>query len=105
MFAAPPAGEVMNRGTHLFTGSPVHLFNCSAEDLPMFNPAAYENSQPDGHPVLEIVEEKPGGEPGLRLFVPLRRTELTGDVTGPLAALKLTQVFGYTRAQCDRVLE
>src|SRR5207244_7022584 len=75
------------------------------EDNPMFNPGAYENSRPDGHPVLEIVADPQAEEPGPPRFVPLRRTELAGEVTGPLAALRLTQLFGYTREQCDRVLE
>ncbi|MDO9066612.1 MAG: hypothetical protein Q7U96_05990, partial [Chloroflexota bacterium] len=86
----------------------------------MFNNKAYWNSRPDGIPVLEIVDQhgasegsasaKPGesagsSEEGPRLFVPLKRTELRGEVTGPLAALRLTQVYGYTRLQCNRVLE
>lgn len=89
----------------------------------MFNSKAYWNSRPDGIPVLEVVDQ-PGttegagssiprksaaaaalAEEGPRLFVPLKRTELRGEVAGPLAALRLTQVYGYTRAQCDRALE
>ncbi|HWQ34529.1 MAG TPA: VIT and VWA domain-containing protein [Blastocatellia bacterium] len=66
----------------------------------MFNQRSYENTRPDGFGVLEIVDEK---EP--HLFVPLRRTELRGEVTGPLASLRLTQVYGYSRAQCERTLE
>src|SRR5579872_5011230 len=69
----------------------------------MFNHAAYENSRPDGFSVLEIVPEPSGKNQGL--FVPLKRTELTGEVAGPLADLRLTQVFGYTAAQCDRTIE
>src|SRR5438034_1481637 len=71
----------------------------------MFNPAAYENSTPDGISVLEIWPgpETPENQP--RQFVPLKRTELRGEVTGPLASLRLTQVFAYSREQCDRVVE
>src|SRR5437899_2281017 len=71
----------------------------------MFNPGAYENSGPDGIGVLEIGNgaENPEGQP--RQFVPLKRTELRGEVTGPLASLRLTQVYGYSREQCDRVVE
>ncbi|MGQ9555242.1 MAG: VIT domain-containing protein [Anaerolineae bacterium] len=70
----------------------------------MFNPSAYDNSRPDGFSVLEVVataeqEEQP------RLFVPLKHTHLSGIVAGPLASLQLTQVFAYTREQCDKVLE
>jgi Ca-activated chloride channel family protein len=86
----------------------------------LFNSKAYWNSRPDGIPVLEVVDQhgasegsdaeragQSAGSPevGPRLFVPLKRTELRGEVTGPLAALRLTQVFGYTRQLCNRVLE
>lgn len=70
----------------------------------MFNRTAFENSRPDGFPVLEIVPLE-GTEAAGRLFVPLRHTELSGEVCGPLAALTLTQAFAYSREQCDRVLE
>ena len=71
----------------------------------MFNRAAYENTRPDGIAVLEIVDGAPPQEERPRQFVPLKRTELRGEVVGPLAALRLTQVYGYTREQCDKVLE
>jgi len=74
-------------------------------ESPMLNPAVYENSRPDGIPVLEIVEGAPTGGAQRRLFVPLKRTELFGGVAGPLASLRLVQRFGYTREQCDKVLE
>ena len=38
-------------------------------------------------------------------FVPLKRTELSGELAGPLAQLRLTQVFSYSKAACDRTLE
>lgn len=72
----------------------------------MFNRRIYENSRPDGIGVLEIVGGANGDESGApRLFVPLKRTELHGEVTGPLAALRIRQVYGYTKAQLDKVLE
>ena len=71
----------------------------------MFNPAIYENSRPDGIPVLEIAPETEPKEDQPRLFVPLKRSELRGEVIGPLAALRLIQTFGYTRAQLDKVIE
>jgi Ca-activated chloride channel family protein len=67
----------------------------------MLNSKHYENSRPDGISVLEIV--RPGER--ANLFVPLKRTELSGEVAGPLAALRLTQTYGYTREQCDQTLE
>jgi Ca-activated chloride channel family protein len=71
----------------------------------MFNSKAYENSRPDGIGVMEIKDgdERRGDYP--RLFVPLKRTALTGEIRGPLAALHLTQTYGYSRQQCDKVLE
>jgi Ca-activated chloride channel homolog len=71
----------------------------------MFNSKAFSNSRPDGISALEIT-----GETGLRadrprLFVPLKRTELSGEVTGPLASLRLTQIFSYSTEQCERTLE
>jgi Ca-activated chloride channel family protein len=74
----------------------------------MFNLNRFENSLPDGFGVLEVVPGPEEQEPGQRAavpFVPLRWTELTGEVTGPVAALRLVQRFGYTRGECDRVLE
>jgi len=68
----------------------------------MFNPKHFENSASGGFAPLEVVvEETVEG----RLFVPLKRTDLSGEIVGPLASLKLTQVYGYTREQCDKVLE
>ena len=68
----------------------------------MFNPSLYGNSRPDGFPVLEVVSPR---EQAARLFVPLKRSRLEGDIAGPLAALALTQVFGYTAEQCNGVIE
>src|SRR4051812_23852514 len=57
----------------------------------MFNSRTYFNSRPDGFGVLEFVDEPGVQEP--RRFAPLLRTDLAGEITGPLAALKLTQTF------------
>src|SRR5688572_20320074 len=70
----------------------------------MFNHSIYENSRPDGFGVLEV-NDAPEDSRQPRLFVPLVRTELAGEITGPLASLRLTQVFRYSREQCDRSLE
>ena len=71
----------------------------------MFNRSAFENSRPDGIPVLEIAVHGEPAEGTARRFVPLRRTELRGEVIGPLAAFRLIQTYGYTREQSDQVLE
>jgi len=66
----------------------------------VFNRTAYENSRPDGIGVLEILD----GEER-RQFVPLKRTELKGEIVGPLGSFHLTQVYGYSKEQMDKVLE
>ena len=71
----------------------------------MFNRAAYENSRPDGIGVLEVANGAKAGKEQPRLFVPLKRTELKGEIAGPLASLHLTQVYGYSKEQMDKVLE
>jgi len=71
----------------------------------MFNPKSYENSGPDGIGVLEIVNGAQEREDQPRLFVPLKRTELKGEVVGPLASLRLIQTYGYSKEQCEKVLE
>src|SRR5687768_5005183 len=71
----------------------------------MFNGAVFENSRPDGIGVMETVGGLERQSDGQRWFVPLKRSELRGEVTGPLAALRLTHVYGYTREVCPHVLE
>jgi Ca-activated chloride channel family protein len=71
----------------------------------MFNPQAYENSRPDGFSVLEIINGRKPGKSQPRQFVPLKRTELKGQVIGLLAGLRLIQTFSYTAEQSDKVLE
>lgn len=77
----------------------------------MFNPFAYANSRPGGIGVLEVVEASGGpararhAQKTPRRFVPLRRSLLRGEIIGPLASLRFTQVYRYTSAECDRVLE
>jgi Ca-activated chloride channel family protein len=74
----------------------------------MFNTKAFENSRPDGFPVLEVVPQiAPDGSTAevLPAFVPLKFTSLKGEVTGPLASLLLTQTFGYTHTQTEQILE
>lgn len=66
----------------------------------MLNRAAFWNTLPDGVAVLELPREE-----GERLFVPLRETTIAGEVAGPLAALRVTHTFGYTRADFDRPIE
>jgi Ca-activated chloride channel family protein len=69
----------------------------------MFNPQTFENSRPDGFGVLEISAEPDSSEP--RRFVPLKRTELRGQVHGPLAELRLVQTFGFPDAAQGAAME
>ncbi len=71
----------------------------------MFNPRTFANSRPDGIGAMEIIGEGDNQPNQPRLFVPLKRTELSGEITGPLASLRLTQIYGYSKEQCDRTLE
>lgn len=71
----------------------------------MLNSSSYFNSRPDGVAVLEVADPEKLGVRDARLFVPLKRTELGGQIDGPLASLRLTQVYGYNSEQCDKVLE
>jgi Ca-activated chloride channel family protein len=70
----------------------------------MFQPHLCENSRPDGVPVLEIVPAQESAD-APRRFVPLKRTELKGEVLGPLAGLRLVQTYGFTAEQGDKVVE
>ncbi|MCI0705053.1 MAG: hypothetical protein L0241_28670 [Planctomycetia bacterium] len=67
----------------------------------MLNSRAFFNSRPDGFAVLEVVDESPDAP---QSFVPLRRTELRGTITAPLAALTLTQTFALSE-QSERAIE
>ena len=71
----------------------------------MFNPKSFANSRPDGIGVLEIVDDNDRRVDQPRSFVPLKRTELGGEITGPLAALRLTQTYGFSAGQCEKTLE
>jgi Ca-activated chloride channel family protein len=59
----------------------------------MLNSRTFFNSRPDGVSILEVVPDQPNGP---RQFVPLKRTDLAGLVTGPLANLTLTQTFALS---------
>ncbi len=65
----------------------------------MLNHVYFENARPAGISTLEVV----GTEP--LPFVPLKRTDLRGEVIGPLAALRLTHSFGFSSAQCDHAID
>ena len=71
----------------------------------MFNRASYGNSVGDGFGVLEVTGGVPVEDGQPPLFVPLKRTELTGEIAGLLASLCLTHTYSFSRQQCDRTLE
>ena len=66
----------------------------------MFNRAAFWNTRPDGVGVLEV---EGGGE--TRRFVPLKRTEVRGEIAGPLAALRVAHTYGFSRVDSALTLE
>lgn len=69
----------------------------------MFNRTAYWNSRAGGVALLEVAEPNEHGTP--RRFVPLKRTELHGEIAGPLAALRLIHRYGYSSQQSAETLE
>lgn len=70
----------------------------------MFNRSSYENARLGGIPAMEIVS--PDSQPDQPvLFVPLRRSDLTGTVVGPLADLRLNQLFRFERSVLDKTVE
>ncbi len=71
----------------------------------MFHRSGFENTRPDGFPVLEVAPGDGAPADGPPQFVPLRRSAITGEILGPVADLTLTQTFSYSSAECSRVLE
>ncbi|MFN8475668.1 MAG: VIT and VWA domain-containing protein [Anaerolineae bacterium] len=69
----------------------------------MFNRSGFDNERPGGIAVLEIQTAEESAAP--RLFVPLQRSELRGEIVGPLADLRLTQVFRFSRTDLDKIIE
>ena len=65
----------------------------------LFNQAVYANEVCYSLPVLSV----PGSQP--LSVVPLTKTVIGGEITGPLFAGDVTHVFRYSAAQCDKVLE
>jgi Ca-activated chloride channel family protein len=70
---------------------------------PVFDTGMFDNARRNHCACLQIVPDPKRGV--LDGFVPLRETTLSGSIVGPLAQLQLVQVFSYTRAECDRVVE
>jgi len=67
----------------------------------MFNSAYVENAPEGGVAMLEVL----GKDAQTMAFVPMRRIEVSGEVTGPVAGMQVVHVFGYTKQQCSRVIE
>ena len=74
----------------------------------VFNPRTFENARPDGFPVLEIMPrpDRPDCTTSQwRQFVPLHRTDLIGEIVGPVASLQLIQRFRFSAAQQPTPIE
>ena len=67
----------------------------------MFNTSYVENAPEGGVAMLEVL----GRDAEDMAFVPLRRVEISGEVTGPVAGMQVVHVFSYTKQQCSRVIE
>ncbi len=70
---------------------------------PVFDSGMFDNARRDHAACLQVVSDARHGI--VDGFVPLRETTLSGSIVGPLARLRLVQLFSYTRAECTRVLE
>ena len=70
---------------------------------PVFDPGMFDNARRNHGACLVVVPDEQRGVPDG--FVPLRQTTLSGSIVGPLARLRLVQVFSYAKTECDRVLE
>jgi len=70
---------------------------------PVFDPGMFDNARRNHCACLVVVPDERRGVPDG--FVPLRQTTLSGSIVGPLARLRLVQVFSYAKTECDRVLE
>jgi Ca-activated chloride channel family protein len=67
-----------------------------------FNRVHYYNSRGDGHAAMTIVNKDADKAP---VFVPLRRTELSGSLSGPLASISVTHTFGFSKEQSGAVIQ
>jgi len=67
----------------------------------MFNISYVENAPEGGVAMLEVL----GKDAQTMAFVPMRRVEISGEVTGPIAGIQVVHVFSYTKQQCSRVIE
>jgi len=67
----------------------------------MFNTSYVENAPEGGVAMLEVL----GKDAQTMAFVPMRRIEISGEVTGPVAGMQVVHVFSYTKQQCSRVIE
>ncbi len=67
----------------------------------MFNTSYVENAPEGGVAILEVL----GRDAQTMAFVPMRRIEISGEVTGPVAGMQVVHVFSYTKQQCSRVIE
>ncbi len=67
----------------------------------MVNGSYAENAPESGVATLEVL----GKEAQLMTFVPMRRVEISSEITGPVAGMQVVHVFSYTKEQCSRVIE
>lgn len=67
----------------------------------MFNTSYVENAPEGAMATLEVL----GRDAQTMAFVPMRRIEISGEVTGPVAGMQVVHVFSYTKQQCSRVIE
>ncbi|HPJ24834.1 MAG TPA: VIT and VWA domain-containing protein [Synergistaceae bacterium] len=66
-----------------------------------FSPERFDNAASGGVAVMEILSTKDEGGSASQInrFVPLRKTDIAGTVTGPLASVSVTHRYGFTKEE------
>jgi Ca-activated chloride channel family protein len=76
------------------------VLTARSADAALLDRSRYYNSSPEGSPYMEVESQD-----GVRRFVPLKESHLSGFVEGPLATLSLAQKYSFTKAQSSQPIE
>lgn len=62
------------------------------------NSSRYDNAIPSSSYMQGATKDQ-------KFFIPLRRTELTGSIYGPVSEFKMVQTFQFTREECPETID
>jgi Ca-activated chloride channel family protein len=62
------------------------------------NPNRYDNA-------MRSSSYMEGASNKQKFFIPLRRTELTGQISGPISEFRLVQTFHFTKEECPETVD